>query len=169
MQADSRTAVEHADELRGALWDILYDDQDNVIAPHLFDRAKAAIDAYDAAPPTEALEAIKGLQRSLQSRERRTTDLRARLQVYREGYREADFECLSRRIQLSAAMNHLFRILDGNDRDAAIEAARGWLEKYFSQTCGYATRSAIACTEGDPALVALAGVGLDTENVQSRL
>jgi hypothetical protein len=71
----------------------------------------------------------------------RATDLRARLEVYRKGYLEADFERFSRQLQLNKAMSCLFKILEGKDRDAAIEEARTWLKKFWKRKGGYDLRA----------------------------
>lgn len=61
------------DELRKALWDILYWDQDNVIPKQLFKRAKSAIDAYDAKQEEARafVEQIEALQRATNTAVRR--------------------------------------------------------------------------------------------------
>jgi hypothetical protein len=71
----------------------------------------------------------------------RAADMRARLEVYRKGYRDADFEGLALRSQLNKAMSHLFKILEGKDRDAEIEDARTWLKKFWERKGGYDLRA----------------------------
>lgn len=71
------------------------------------------------------------------SREQRIADLLKRLNVYRERCRDLDCENLALRLQLSKSQWHLFTILDGKDREKAIEDARVWLKVFCARKGGY--------------------------------
>ncbi len=71
------------------------------------------------------------------TREQRAVDLRKRLEVYRRICKELDCENTTLRIQRNHMQSLLLAILEGSDREAAMEKARIALQKIFARNGGY--------------------------------
>ena len=71
------------------------------------------------------------------TREQRAADLRKRLEVYRRYCKDYTSEMVSQSLQLRRAQGLLLKILEGSDREAAIEEARTWLKQVYGDDANY--------------------------------
>jgi len=89
------------------------------------------------------------------SREQRVADLERRLKFYRKRCNDLICEALSKDLQACRARRYLFHILDGDDREMAINEARAWLKRFYKDDETYQLISVLVNRELPKALAEL--------------